>query len=414
MCGIAGWVDWNDDLRLRKDILQDMTESLTPRGPDASGTWLSEHAALGHRRLIVIDPSGGLQPMTRTIGNNSFTLIYNGELYNTEDLRGKLLNRGYTFAGHSDTEVLLVSYLEWGSKCVEWLNGIFAFAVWDEKNQSLFMARDRVGVKPLFYSQQGSTLIFGSELKAMLAHPRVMPYLNEEGLAEIFAMGPSRTPGHGVFKNVAELRPGYWLRYDRNSLKVHQYWQLESKPHLDDLDTTTAKVRMLFEDAVRRQLVSDVPICTLLSGGLDSSAISAFAARHCQETGQGPLTTLSVDYVDNDQYFMSSSFQPNADAPWIKKVSDYLGTNHHDIKFDTPELVEALTAALYARDLPGMADIDASLYLFCKKIKEKATVALSGECADEVFGGYPWFAKAEGAVNSNYPWIRMLKERSAL
>jgi asparagine synthase (glutamine-hydrolysing) len=411
MCGITGWIDWGTDLTTQHSILEAMNETQFHRGPDAGDTWISTHAALGHRRLSVVDPTGGGQPMLRQRGDNIYVIVYNGELYNTPELRRELTARGHTFRGHSDTEVLLLSYIEWGTNCLQRLNGIYALAIWSERDQSLFMARDRVGVKPLFYTRQGNTLLFGSELKSLLAHPAVQPAVDANGLAEVLIMGPGRTPGHGVFCNVAELKPGHYLVYNRNGLRIQRYWQLESRPHEDDLDTTTAKVRELFCDAVTRQLVADVPVCTLLSGGLDSSAITAVAARVWEQNGTKPLHTWSVDYRDNDKFFKPDLFQPNSDAQWVQRVSENLGTEHHEFIIDTPELVDALAAAMRARDLPGMADVDSSLYLFSRAIKQSATVALSGECADEIFGGYPWFHRPQAAAEGTFPWLRGLTER---
>jgi len=415
MCGINGWVDWEVDLTQQRHILETMTGTLAHRGPDAAGIWLSPRAALGHRRLIVVDPSGGSQPMTRRRGNDTYTITYNGELYNTLELRQELEARGHTFYTHnSDTEVLLVAYMEWGAECIEHFNGIFAFAIWHEKEQSLFLGRDRLGVKPLFYTQRGSAFLFASELKALLAHPAVRPEVDAEGLAEVLVMGPSRTPGHGVFRGIAELRPGHCLVYNRNGIHLRRYWSLESRPHEDNLETTVARVRELFLDTVMRQLVADVPVCTFLSGGLDSSAITVLAAARFRQTGRAPLHTYSVDYAGNSRYFQANQFEPNSDEPWVKHVSDFCGTVHHQILLDTPQLVEGLAAAIRANDLPGMADIDSSLYLFCREVKKEATVALSGESADEVFGGYPWFHKNETLTASTFPWITMTRERARL
>jgi len=414
MCGITGWVDWNNDLTHARPTIEAMTATLARRGPDADGVWLSPRAALGHRRLVVVDPVGGAQPMTRRHENRIYTMVYNGELYNTSDLRQDLEALGHTFRSWSDTEVLLVSFIQWGPACVEKLNGIFAFAIWSEADQRLFLARDRMGVKPFFFAQRGSAFLFGSELKALLAHPLVEPEVDSAGLSEILFLGPSRTPGHGVFKGIHELRPGHWLMHDRNGTRTHQYWALKSQPHNDDLDRTTETVRSLVIDAVQRQLVSDVPIGTLLSGGLDSSVISSVAAEAFRQEGRGPLHTWSIDYHDNDRHFKASGFQPDADAPWIRRVSGVLGTEHHDVVIDTPELVDSLIEAMRARDLPGMADVDSSLYLFCKEIKAQFTVVLSGECADEIFGGYPWFHSEEVLAAGTFPWVRMLPERAAL
>ncbi len=413
MCGIVGWIDWKRNLTEKKHILDSMTETLRNRGPDESGFWVSPRAALGHRRLIVVDPQGGTQPMTRKRGTYRYTIVYNGELYNTMGLRKELQGLGYRFeTRHSDTETLLIAFMEWGPECVNRLNGIFAFAVWDEMEQSIFLARDRLGVKPLFYYPLEQGLLFASEPKGILTHPEVDPAVEIEGLAEIFLMGPSRTPGHGVYKGMYEVKPGHYIIYDnRGKYQEHRYWQLKSKVHRDDLEGTVQRVNYLLKDAVKRQLVSDVPVCTFLSGGLDSTALTAFAAEAFHKEGKGPLHTFSIDYEDNHLYFQSSDFQPDSDSQWVDYVSDYLGTVHQRIEIKIPDLSESLLSAMRARDLPGMADVDSSLYLFCSEIKKQATVALSGEAADEIFGGYPWFHRDESLRSGSFPWIRSLTER---
>ena len=413
MCGITGWVDTNKDLSKHHTIIENMTSLLTPRGPDSEGIWISNHALIGHRRLIVVDPKGGSQPMIRHRGESKFILTYNGELYNTKELRKELISKGHIFLSTSDTEVLLESYIEWGPSCVEFLNGIYAFAVWDEASQNLFMARDRFGVKPLFYTVNNSSIIFASELKSVLAHPNVMAEVAADGLAEIFSLGPARTPGCGVFKDIYELKPAHFLIYNKNGLKIRRYWALESNPHTDTLDNTIENVRTLLKDSIERQLIADVPICTFLSGGLDSSAITAFAAKIFEEKNVR-LHTYSIDYVDNDKFFKSSSFQPNQDSDFIGDVSKYFNTEHHYINFNTDEIVDALKDALIAKDLPGMADIESSLLLFCREVKKNAVVALSGECADEIFGGYPWFHREELMNSNTFPWSQSIDERLKL
>lgn len=414
MCGIAGYVDLCRDLTHDLDAAIAMRRELTHRGPDAEGLWQSQHAVLAHRRLVVVDPAGGAQPMVRRHQGRTCALVYNGELYNTPEVRRALEARGHRFTGYSDTEALLLAYLEWGSRCLDRLNGIFAFAIWDETERRLFMARDRLGVKPLFYARQGSLLVFGSELKAVLAHPAVPAEVDATGLGEIFAVGPARTPGCGVFRGVEELRAGCSLEHGPQGTRVRRYWALESRPHPDDLETTTERVRELLEDTVARQLVADVPVCTLLSGGLDSSAVTVLASASFRERGQGPLHTWSIDYEGNDENFRPNRFQPDADAPWVKRVAELAGTTHHYVTLTTGDLVRALHRSLAANDLPGMADVDSSLLLFCEQIKGEATVALSGEAADEVFGGYPWFRDQAALSADTFPWTRSTEERAAL
>ncbi len=435
MCGIAGWVSWEKDLTRERPTVEAMGRSLAHRGPDADGLWLSPRAGLAHRRLVVVDPEGGGQPMVRRRGDKTYVLVYNGELYNTPDLRRELEARGHTLRSYSDTEALLLAYVEWGPACLPRLEGIFAFGVWCEPDQTLFLARDRLGVKPLFYrddthpagahgvaasgpaggaSPRSGSFLFASEMKAILAHPETTPAVDAEGLAEVFMLGPARTPGSGVFRGLGELRPGSFLTHDRDGTRAGRYWRLHSRPHRDDLETTAAKVRDLLQGAVKRQLVSDVPVCTLLSGGLDSSAVTAFAARAGRKDGAGPLDTFSIDYDGNDRYFRPTAFQPDTDAPWADRVSADLGTRHRRVLVGTSELLDALTCSLRANDLPGMVDIDSSLYLFCREVKKSATVALSGEAADEVFGGYPWFRDTGALGAGTFPWARRATERAAL
>lgn len=371
MCGITGWVDFHRNLSNEKDTLEKMTETLAKRGPDDTNIWTDTHVGFGHKRLIVVDAEGGKQPMVRTKSGNRYIICYNGELYNTEDIRKELLIKGYSFQGHSDTEVLVSAYMEWEEKCVDFLNGIFAFAIWDENKQQLFIGRDRLGVKPLFFSEHHKGLIFASEIKALLAHREMKTEIDREGLSEIFALGPSRSPGSGVFKGILELRPAHALTLSAsNGLKIWRYWNVKSEKHEDTIDETVEKVRFLFKDAVERQLVSDVPLCTFLSGGVDSSAITAIAALEYEKTGKGPLHTFSIDYEGNEQFFKANEFQPNSDAVFIKQMTQEFNTIHHNYVITQEELAQFLKESVQVRDLPGMADIDSSLLWFCREIKK--------------------------------------------
>jgi asparagine synthase (glutamine-hydrolysing) len=414
MCGITGWVDWQRDLTKEECVVEKMAQTLGKRGPDAINVWSTFNASLGHTRLIVVDPVGGAQPMTRIKDDSTYTLVYNGELYNTDDIRKELLKRGYTFQSHSDTEVLLIAYIEWQEECINYFNGIYAFAIWDQKKRQLFIARDRLGVKPLFYSEIDGALVFGSEIKALLKHPSIKSEIDQEGLQEIFGLGPSRTPGHGIFKNLKELKPAHALKFNRSGTKIWRYWNVKSEVHRDTLNETVEKVRYLVKDAVERQLVADVPVCTFLSGGIDSSAISKIAADYFKQEGRGNLHTYSIDFDENDKYFKSNSFQPNQDGPWIKLMHEYIGSKHHSAVIDNEKLADYLEAAVLMRDLPGMADVDSSLLWFCEEIKKDFTVGLSGECADEIFGGYPWFHKKDLLDQDGFPWMRSSQEREQL
>jgi asparagine synthase (glutamine-hydrolysing) len=414
MCGITGWIDHRRDLRSQRDTLRAMTETLARRGPDAAGEWLGVHAALGHRRLAVIDPRNGAQPMVRRRGDQTYVIVYNGELYNAPELRRELAGRDHHFETQCDTEVLLAAYIEWGPACLDRLNGIYAFAVWSEPDATLFVARDRIGVKPLFFAQIDGGLLFGSEIKALLANPIVSREVTIGSFEQLFFMSPCRTPGSGVFRQVEELEPGWYLLHDASGTQKRRYWQLESHAHEDSFEVTVDRVRELVTDAVTRQLVSDVPIGTMVSGGLDSSTLTAIAAGAFRAAGSGPLHTWSVDFVDNTRHFQATSFVPDEDHPWIEKVTRHLATEHHRVMLDVPQLTAALGDSMRSRDLPGAAETDASLMLFCREIKQQSTVVLSGETADEIFGGYRWFHDEQYYKDPGFPWLRMTDERKQL
>lgn len=411
MCGITGWVDFSQNLLHKKEEIMAMTNEIYHRGPDETGFFFQEQVALGHKRLIVVDPSGGVQPMTIEKNGRCFTICYNGELYNTEDVREQLIKEGYTFQSHSDTEVLLTSYVAWNEKCVDHLNGIFAFSIWDEAEQKLFAARDRLGVKPYFYHHKGGRLIFASELKCFLKSGELKAQVNREGLCEIIGLGPSHTPGHGIFVGIQELRAAHALCFSQEKgLKIWRYWNVESAAHTESLEETIKHIQVLFRNAVERQLVSDVPLCTFLSGGLDSSLITAIAADSYRKQGK-KLHTFSIDYEDNEKFFQASEFQPNSDGCFIQLMCNAFDTVHHRQVIDQQMLFDTLKESVRLRDIPGMADIDSSLYWFCTQIRKDFVVGLSGECADEIFGGYPWFYRKEDLESGTFPWMRGLNQR---
>jgi asparagine synthase (glutamine-hydrolysing) len=413
MCGITGWIDWQRNLIDCANIVEQMRDQLIARGPDASGIWLSANCAFGHRRLSVMDPENGSQPMVYQDGESTFVICYNGELYNAPSLRTVLADKGYRFITKCDTEVLLYACIEWGKDALDRLNGIFAFAFWDERNQSCLLVRDRLGVKPLFYAHVETGLLFGSEPKALLAHPDIVPEVTLEGMTEVLALGPARTPGHGIFRQINELRPGYWLEITPNGVHIHRYWQLQAKPHEDNFETTTAKIRQLLTSATHRQLAADVPLCALLSGGLDSSALTALAVNSDAFTNQS-MSTFSVDYEQQNEHFEQHIFQPESDGVYIQSMSTWLQTQHNNVLLTNDQLLDTLNDVVTARDMPGMADIDASLLLFCRAIRRQATVAISGEAADEVFGGYPWFHNPSQWHSRRFPWSTSVDFRTRM
>ena len=414
MCGIVGFVNYKKDTYKYRNVLNNMTQKLSNRGPDEQGFYVNKNVALGHKRLIVIDPEGGKQPMIEKFSFGEYVIVYNGQIYNTKELREVLLDNGFSFNGHCDTEVLLKSYIHYGKDVVNHLNGIFTFAVWNTKTEELFLARDHFGVKPLFYTEQDNGLIFASELKSIFEYPGIEKIVDAQGISELFGIGPAHTPGITIYKDIFEIKPGHFAIYNKSGLHIEEYWKLKSKPHEDDFDTTCKKLRHLVEDAISRQLVSDMPICTFLSGGLDSSIITKFAADFRKENGLSPLDTYSVDYVDNDKNFVKSDFQPNSDNYYIKLMTDNVYCSHHTIMLDTPELAKSLENAMISRDMPGMADVDSSLYLFCREVKKEKTVTLMGECADEIFGGYPWFFREDALKSGTFPWSIAINERNQI
>ncbi|MFF7366934.1 asparagine synthase (glutamine-hydrolyzing) [Streptomyces tricolor] len=405
MCGITGWVSFDRDLTAEATTLHAMTETMACRGPDDRGTWAEGPAALGHRRLAIIDLPGGRQPMSVQTSEGTVALVYSGEAYNFTELRRELTDRGHRFTTDSDTEVVLHGYLEWGDAVAERLNGMYAFAVWDGRHHKLVMIRDRMGIKPFYYYPTPDGVLFGSEPKAILANPLARPRVTLDGLRELFVM--VKTPGHAVWDGMREVEPGTVVTVDRSGLSTRVYWRLETRPHTDDRDTTIATVRSLLDDIVRRQLVADVPRCTLLSGGLDSSAMTALAARQLAAQGE-KVRSFAVDFVGQAENFVADELRGTPDTPFVHDVARLAGTDHQDIVLDAQALADPAVRAqvIRARDLPsGLGDMDSSLLLLFRAIREKSTVALSGESADEVFGGYLQFFDEEARRADTFPWL---------
>lgn len=413
MCGITGIIKYNNNLMNEIEMIHNMTASLAHRGPDSYGYYYNENVLLGHRRLIILDKNGGHQPLSLKINFNEYTIVFDGEIYNAKDLRIDLIAKGYVFDSHSDVEVVLKSYIEWGIDCIQYFNGVFAFGIWDSKSKELFLARDRIGAKPLFYTQVEDYFIFASEIKALLKHPSVKPVFTENSLLELFSLGPSRINGSGLFKNIYELKPAEYIRFKDNRSYKKIYWKPITNEHNDSIDSTIEQISFLVEDSVRNQLVSDVPLCSFLSGGLDSSALSSIAGKYYKDKDNSRIDTYSIDYEDNDVYFSGDSFQPSNDNIWVNRVSKYINSNHTRVEIEIEDLAHSLMEAAYANDYPGMADIDSSLLLFCKEVKKQHTVALSGECADEIFGGYPWYRNFTDIHYNGFPWNKHIDVRQS-
>ncbi len=404
MCSILGIINFKDSTAdVTQEVLSEMGRTLAHRGPDQKGLFRSENVCFYHNRLAVIDVENGLQPMTVVFEGKSYTIVYNGEIYNADELRTELITSGVTFSTHCDTEVVLYSYIIWGLNCSEKLNGIYAFVIYDEENRRVYLSRDRMGVKPFFYTQLGNTLIFSSEVKAILKHPKIKAELADEGIWQILYLSPMRPSNNGIFKNIYEISPGHHGIFDFNGLSLYKYWSLEAYELEDGEKTVVEKTRFYLTDAIQRQLVSDVPLCTFLSGGLDSSVVTAVAK--IDKKNGDLLSTYSFEYEGNKQHFEATSFQPESDDAYAVWLANYLNTDHTVLTVSQRQIADLLNDAVKYRDYPGMADIDSSLLFYCREVKKRHTVALSGECSDEIFGGYPWFYKPEMLNRDFFPWI---------
>lgn len=417
MCGIAGFFNPESDYTKEKkrwnSILDDMNHVQKRRGPDDEGIYLSNICGFAHVRLTIIDLVTGQQPMVRKEEGRECAIVFNGEIYNMKKLKAELLSEGAVFHTTSDTEVILVGYMHHGRDYIKKLNGIFAIAIFDSASGQIHLFRDRLGVKPLFYTMAGKTLVFSSEIKGLFSYPGITPRLDRDGLCEVFALGPAKTYGKGVFKDIMEVLPGHSVTYDKQGFFMEAYWKLESRPHEDSLEKTIEKTAWLLEDAVKKQMLSDIPISTFLSGGIDSSLVTAICAKELKKQGK-ILNTFSFDFQDNDRYFQANSFQPSQDRPYVEQMVEFAGTNHRFLECSNREQLECLYRAVDARDLPCMADVESSMLYFCSKVKDYNKVTLTGECADEIFGGYPWFHKKEAFEMDAFPWSQSMKPRQIL
>lgn len=414
MCGITGFVNFNKNIKEEFINLVNMNNALYHRGPDDYGYYYThENVLFAHRRLSIVDLDGGVQPMQRVVDGNIYTIIYNGEIYNTKELREDLELKGYAFSTYSDTEVLLINYIHYKEEGVKRLNGIFSFAIFDEKRNVVILARDHLGVKPLFYSIKDKYLIFGSEIKALLKHPLISSKVGREGILDLLSIGPSRSLGEGIFKDVKEIPPAHYLYLSKDNIYIKEYWKLSSKEHLLNLEDTKDRLCYMLENIIKNQMVSDRGIFSFLSGGIDSSLISSIVSREMRKQNK-ILDTFTVDYVDYDKDFKSNEFEVTSDKYFVKLANEKIKSNNRTILIRNEDLYYFLKNSLYASDIPSMADIDSSLYLFCRGVRDYGTVGLSGECADEIFGGYPWYLNEEDLKFNGFPWNRFSSVRREL
>ncbi len=417
MCGIAGFCNPYQDLETEafkwSSTLERMNHVQKHRGPNEDGTLLTKHCGLAQVRLSIIDLKTGHQPMTRTWQGKTCSIAYNGEIYNMHTLKKELELHGFSFQTTSDTEVILAGYLLYGTSFFPKLNGIFSFAIWDCWNETLILCRDALGVKPLFFTLRENFLIFSSEIKGIFEFPGISPELDTQSLCEIFALGPAKTSGSGVFRNILELKPGHYIRWGYDGWRQEAWWKLESHLHTDSTEETVEKTRELLLSAIKGQMLSDIPISTFLSGGVDSSLVTAICSKELEKKGK-QLTTFSFDFEGNNQYFQSNDFQPTQDRHWVDIMVNQFHTNHHYLECNNQSMADFLYRAVDARDLPCMADVESSMLYFCSLVKDYNQVTLTGECADEIFGGYPWFHKKEALEQDCFPWSPSMEPRKAL
>lgn len=413
MCSICGLTDFHNSVENKTEIINKMNGMLKHRGIDDSGIFNFKFGSLGHNRLSIMDPKNGSQPMKAYKDGYSYTIVYNGEVYNRNELKEELEEYGIKFKTSCDTEVILYSYIVFKEKCVEKLNGIFSFAIYDEEKEHIFLARDRFGVKPFFYCLSDSLFAFSSEIKALLSLPTIKPIINKEGLWQLVFLSPITLEGKTVFKNIYEIPPATCGTFSKNGLHLYKYFSLTPERLDITAEEASNEVKNFLIDIVKRQIISDVPLCTFLSGGLDSSALSALAAREYVKQGK-ILSTYSFEYKGNRQNFKKSLFQPQGDDEFACYLADYLKTDHTVLTAPTETVADYLIKATKYRDFPGQADIDSSLLYFCEQVKKEHSVAISGECSDEIFGGYPWFYREEMLNSEFFPFVHKPFARAEL
>ena len=390
MCQVSGFCDFTDDFLTKEPywipLLKEMETILSARGQSGYERFITQHTAFSNAH-----------------SQNQYAICFDGTIYNTKELIPHLRKAGYNFDSSSDAEIVLSAYMYYGPEFVKKLNGVFAFAIWNTSLETLLLYRDPAGTKPLFYSLQENTLIFGSEPKALFVHPKVTPRINTNSLQEVLGLGPAHTPGNGVFVGIKEVLPGHYMTFSRFGFLDHTYWDLKAMPHTDTYPETVEKVSVLLRDAIKLQMTSDTPVCTFLSGGIDSSIVTAIASEHLQNKGE-TLSTFSFDFEENNQYFQSNAFQPERDTPYVNIMGQRYPTHHVFLECPQSALFDLLEASVDLRDMPGMTDIDASLLYFCSLVAKQNKVALTGECADEIFGGYPWFYRENLLNTDDFPW----------
>ena len=378
MCGICGIFNTDPARAVSRETLADMNHQIVHRGPDDDGFFVEGNVGLAMRRLSIIDVQSGHQPLSNE--DENLWIVYNGETYNHEELRTALEARGHNYRTKSDTETIVHAYEEYGRDCIKYLRGMFAFAIWDRRNRQLFIARDRLGIKPLYYRFDGETLLFGSEIKTILAYPGVRAEFNEHTLAEYLAFGYIAGP-NTMFRGIYKLPPGHTLEVGENTdLKITQYWDLsvpvDSDPKPREYYVQT--YREMLEQCVSSHLMSDVPLGVFLSGGLDSSAVAALTTK----IRRGPIKTFSVGYGE----------EAYSELPYARQVSEHLGSEHYEVRLNRDEFFATLPELIWHEDEPVVWPSSVSLYFVAELARKHVTVVLTGEGSDETLAGYTRYA----------------------
>ena len=373
MCGITGIYGFDERCEIPKSLIQKMANTMVHRGPDDFGYYLNENVALGHRRLSIIDLKTGKQPMSDK--NGDIWIVFNGEIYNFRELRKDLERKGYTFKTQSDTEVIIYCYEEYGLNCLKRFNGMFAFAIYDKIKKRLFLARDRLGIKPLYYTVTNKEIVFASEIKAILKHPNVKKKVNLYGISSYlsyrYVLGKET-----LFEGIYTLQPGHFLVYENGNIDEEQYWELPVISQKEDKgdEYYVKKLRELLTRSVKRRMISDVPLGAYLSGGLDSSIIVALMS----EISNEPVKTFSVGFKEEG----FNEFE------YANIMAERYGTDHREILLNAEKYIELMPKLIKCKDAPLSVANEVPLYEMSKELKKDITVVLSGEGADELFGGY--------------------------
>jgi asparagine synthase (glutamine-hydrolysing)/putative beta-lactam synthetase len=405
MSGLVGWIDFRRDLSAEVETLRAMTRTMRHRGPDTEDVWIGGNAGIGHRGLATTADADHVRPARIETDRGAVYAAHCGEIYNLDELRRDIEAVGGRSRNTSTAEVLLQAYLLWGAFLVDRLDGAFGFAIWDGRTRTLHLGRDRLGVKPLYYHLYPGGALFASEPKGIIANPLFEPRLD---LAKLPIVLQPRLvlPGETPLAGLDEVPAAHLLTVTESGLTRRRYWQLVSEPHHDDFDATARRVRELLDDAVRRQLAGGVPLGAMLSGGIDSTSVAALAVRALREEEPArELETFCVRFESDPEHFVPTELRPDIDAPYAAAAAEFLGTRHTTLTATVKDLLDAVPATRRARDLPGWGQFDASMYLIFEQIRRYCPVALTGEAADEIFGGYPYFFKPDLLARPRFPWL---------